>query len=142
VQALRFNKSSKLIKTDEFSSVFNFRKRVAAKFLVVHYQPNMAGKPRIGLVVGKKVAKAAVHRNYMRRVLRELFRTQQHAIQQVDLVVRVQKRFAKTEFAAIKEEFNVLMEKITKRMQQNSPSSAVATVSAEEANTQFMSGKN
>ena len=119
MQTLRFNKTSKLIKTDEFSSVFNFRKRIAAKFLAIHYQPNAQHHARLGLVVGKKVAKLAVHRNYMRRVLRELFRARQHEINPVDLVVRVQNKFDRSDFDLIKQEFNTLITKINQRTQVN-----------------------
>lgn len=115
---LRFTKQAKLIKTDEFSSVFNFRKRITARFLAVHYQPNAIGHARLGLVVGKKIAKRAVHRNYMRRVLREFFRIQQHTISAVDLVVRVQKKFEKQDFTHIKQEFDGLIAKINQRNQQ------------------------
>jgi ribonuclease P protein component len=120
VPALRFTKKAKLIKTDEFSSVFNFRKRIFANFLAFHYQPNHLGSARLGLVVGKKIAKHAVDRNYMRRVLRELFRVQQYAINHVDLVIRVQKRFEKKDFIQIKQEFDALMVKINQRTQQQS----------------------
>ncbi len=119
MQTLRFTKKSKLIKTDEFSSVFNFRKRIAAKFLAIHYQPNTLKHARLGLVVGKKVAKLAVHRNYMRRVLREFFRAQQHEINHVDLVIRVQKKFDRTDFDSIKQEVNTLITKINQRTQIN-----------------------
>jgi len=115
VHTLRFTKKAKLIKTDEFSSVFNFRKRIFAHFLAVHYQPNEKEHPRLGLVVGKKIAKSAVDRNYMRRVLREFFRLQQHTINHVDLVVRVQKKFEKKDFIQIKQEFDVLVSKINQR---------------------------
>ncbi|HEY9268768.1 MAG TPA: ribonuclease P protein component [Methylotenera sp.] len=114
---LRFTKKAKLIKTDEFSSVFNFRKRISAKFLALHYQPNQIGRARLGLVVGKKVAKRAVDRNYMRRVLREFFRIQQHEINHVDLVIRVQKKFDKEDFIQIKQEFDSLIAKINQRTQ-------------------------
>lgn len=115
--ALRFKKEAKLIKTDEFSSVFNFRKRISAKFLALHYQPNKIGHARLGLVVGKKIAKRAVDRNYMRRVLREFFRIQQHEINPVDLVIRVQKKFEKEDFIQIKQEFDTLLAKINQRTQ-------------------------
>jgi ribonuclease P protein component len=115
VPTLRFTKKAKLIKTDEFSSVFNFRKRISAKFLALHYQPNQIGHARLGLVVGKKVAKRAVDRNYMRRVLREFFRIQQHEINHVDLVIRVQKKFEKEDFIQIKQEFDTLIAKINQR---------------------------
>lgn len=114
---LRFTKKAKLIKTDEFSSVFNFRKRISAKYLAVHYQPNATGHARLGLVVGKKVAKRAVDRNYMRRVLREFFRIQQHEINHVDLVIRVQKKFEKEDFVQVKQEFVTLIAKINQRTQ-------------------------
>lgn len=115
--ALRFTKEAKLIKTDEFSSVFNFRKRISAKYLALHYQPNQVGHARLGLVVGKKIARRAVDRNYMRRVLRELFRLQQYEIASVDLVIRVQNKFVKADFILIKQELAALISKINKRMQ-------------------------
>jgi len=117
VPTLRFTKKAKLIKTDEFSSVFNFRKRISAKFLALHYQPNQIGHARLGLVVAKKVARRAVDRNYMRRVLREFFRMQQHEINHVDLVIRVQKKFEKEDFIQIKQEFDTLVAKINQRTQ-------------------------
>jgi ribonuclease P protein component len=115
VRTLRFTKKAKLIKTDEFSSVFNFRKRIFAQYLAVHYQPNTLGHARLGLVVGKKVAKSSVQRNYMRRVLREFFRLRQRAINPLDLVVRVQKKFNKKDFLSVEQEFDALIKKINLR---------------------------
>jgi len=132
VPALRFTKNAKLIKTDEFSSVFNFRKRISARFLAVHYQPNDIGHARLGLVVGKKVARRAVDRNYMRRVLREFFRIKQHEISHVDLVVRVQKKFEKEDFLQIKQEFESLIEKINRRTQAQLPVISAVTVQISE----------
>jgi ribonuclease P protein component len=132
VPTLRFTKNAKLIKTDEFSSVFNFRKRISARYLAVHYQPNNTGHARLGLVVGKKIAKRAVDRNYMRRVLREFFRIQQHEINHVDLVVRVQKKFEKEDFLQIKQEFESLIEKINRRTQAQLPVISAVTVQISE----------
>jgi ribonuclease P protein component len=115
VRTLRFTKKAKLIKTDEFSSVFNFRKRIFAQYLAVHYQPNTLAHARLGLVVGKKVAKSSVQRNYMRRVLREFFRLRQRAINPLDLVVRVQKKFNKKDFLSVEQEFDALIKKINLR---------------------------
>lgn len=109
-------KLAKLNKTDEFSSVFNFRKRIATTHLVVHYQPNTYQRPRLGLVVSKKTQKLAVGRNYMRRVLRELFRLKQHEIVDVDIVIRVQNTFTKSDFRQMKQEFDMLISKINQRV--------------------------
>lgn len=109
-------KQAKLIKTDDFSSVFNFRKRISTQYLAFHYQPSFHAQARLGLVVGKKTAKLSVHRNYMRRVLRECFRLQQHEISGVDLIIRVQKNFSKANFMQIKQEFDGLMAKLIQRL--------------------------
>jgi ribonuclease P protein component len=116
VQTYRLVKQAKMIKTDDFSSVFNFRKRFSLKYLVMHYQPNNLQRARLGLVVGKKTAKLAVSRNYMRRVLREFFRLNQHDICHVDLIIRVQKKFDKVDFIQIKQEFDSLINKLNQRV--------------------------
>ena len=108
----RLTKQCKLIKTDEFSSVFNFRKRIASSFLVIRFKPNTKLLPRLGLIIAKKTAKSAVDRNYMRRVLRELFRLNQHEIAPLDLVIQVQKTFLKPDFKALKKEFDGLLSKL------------------------------
>lgn len=60
-------------------------------------------------MVAKKVAKRSVDRNYMRRVLRELFRKQQAQIAPLDLVIRVTKLFGHAEFAQVEQEFSELL---------------------------------
>jgi len=116
VQTYKLVKQAKMIKTDDFSSVFNFRKRISAQYLAMHYQPNALQHARLGLVIGKKTAKLAVSRNYMRRVLREFFRLQQHEICHADLIIRAQKKFSKLDFIQIKQEFNCLIEKLNQRV--------------------------
>lgn len=110
--SFRFTKQAIIVKTDDFSSVFTLRKRIANKHLVMRYKTNEHNMPRLGLVVAKKTAKLAVQRNYMRRVLRELFRLNQHNLPAVDLVLQVQKPFEKPDFMLIKQEFERLVQKL------------------------------
>jgi ribonuclease P protein component len=60
-----FARRYRLTKTDEFSSVFGFRRAIRGKLLMLHYQPRPEGntEARLGLVVGKKLLKRAVDRN-------------------------------------------------------------------------------
>src|SRR5690606_5270113 len=85
------------------------RKRISGQYLAIHYRPSQLATARLGLVVGKKIAKRSVDRNYMRRVLRELFRKQQAEIGQFDLVVRVIKVFGHTDFERLEQEFSELL---------------------------------
>jgi ribonuclease P protein component len=108
----KFPSELRLLKTDDFSSVFNLRKRIANKHLVMRYRPNGSTNARLGLIVAKKTAKLAVQRNYMRRVLRELFRLNQHQLPALDLIIQVQKVFKKPDFFEIKQEFDALCKKL------------------------------
>ena len=103
-------------KTDEFSSVFSFRRRVSTANLVIHYKPNDSNQVRVGFVVAKKVAKLAVDRNYMRRVLRELCRQELGALNAVDVVIQVKKPFNNHQFLSMKQELIILFAKIQLRI--------------------------
>ena len=55
---LRFRDAYRLRKTDEYSSVFAFRRAIKGRYLIVHYRPNTLDTARLGVVVAKKLAKA------------------------------------------------------------------------------------
>ncbi len=110
---LGFPGGLKLKKTDEFSSVFSFRRRIHGKFLVIHYMPNTLGYPRIGIVVSKKMARRAVARNYMKRIVRELFRLNRLNIGDIDIVVRINQSFSKLDFVSVMREFKLALTKLS-----------------------------
>ena len=83
-----FSRVYRLLKTDDFSSVFNFRCSVHGQFFQVLVKPNGLGFARLGLVVGKKIAKQAVKRNYIKRRVREVFRLNAADLTAVDFIVR------------------------------------------------------
>ncbi len=108
-----FYKELKLTKTDEFSSVFNFRRRLYSVHLVLNLKPNDLGFARVGFVIGKKTAKSAVARNYMRRVLREFFRLHHAKIGAFDLVINARVKFTKANFVILQQEFFQILAKIS-----------------------------
>ena len=90
----------KLLKTDEFSSVFRLRQMRTNAWFQVYVSPNTLGHARLGLVVGKKTAKRAVRRNYIKRLVRESFRLQADSLGGLDLVVRSRRSFWRNESLA------------------------------------------
>ena len=96
----------------------------------MHFQPNAYSRPRIGLVVAKKVEKSSVRRNSMRRALRELFRLQQHEIVAADFIVRVQKKFTPQHFVKIKQEFTKLVSQINQRIERMPDNKSQVSTSA------------
>lgn len=71
-------------------------------------KPNGLAHARLGVVVGKRVAKRANARNYMKRVVRECFRLSQHDMVGLDMIARVHKPFIKDNFAEVSAELHSL----------------------------------
>jgi ribonuclease P protein component len=109
-----FARCYRLTETDEFSSVFGFRKTIRGKLLILHYQPRTVSETnaRLGLVVGKKLLKRAVDRNRCKRVLREQFRLRRTELPACDLVVRLAAKPEKLDAGVLAEDFRVLLAKL------------------------------
>ena len=106
-----FPRQSRLLKTDEYSSVFNFRCGQNGAFLRVHAKPNFLMRARLGIVVGKRELRTAVARNLAKRTVREVFRTNQHELLALDIIVRIMKPFDKTNVCLVREELLRLLHK-------------------------------
>jgi len=83
-----FPKAARLLKTDEFSSVFRLRPWRRSAHFVIYGREN-GGDARLGLVIGKKFAPRAVTRNLVRRIAREAFRTRRAQFAGYDLLLRL-----------------------------------------------------
>lgn len=64
----------RILKTDEFSSVFRLRPVFRTAHFVLYARPNESGHSRLGVVVAKRLAPRAVTRNMIKRLAREMFR--------------------------------------------------------------------
>lgn len=106
-----FPRSSRLLKTDEYSSVFNFRCGKTGRFLNVYAKPNTLPSARLGIVVGKKQLRTAVARNYAKRIVRDIFRLQHPNLPSLDYIVRVTKPFTKHESLLVRNELIHLLQK-------------------------------
>ena len=91
--AFCFRRAQRILKTDEFSSVFRLRRVRSNAWFQVYVAPNQLGHARLGLVVSKKTAKRANRRNYMKRVIRDTVRQHPDRVAGVDFVVRVRAPF-------------------------------------------------
>jgi len=88
-------KTERLRRRSEFSALFQSGKRIHSEYLTVILSTNTSGMRRLGLVVGKKVGKAAVRRNRMKRLLREFFRLNKHRLPaSQDILIVARKDFS------------------------------------------------
>ncbi|MFC5512468.1 ribonuclease P protein component [Massilia jejuensis] len=82
-----FARARRILKTDEFSSVFRLRPAQKTAHFVLYTRPSPLPHARLGIVAAKRFAPRAVTRNTIKRITRELFRT--NDIQSVDCIVRL-----------------------------------------------------
>ena len=82
-----FARARRILKTDEFSSVFRLRPAQKSAHFVLYTRPSPLPHARLGIVAAKRFAPRAVTRNTIQRITRALFRTNE--IQGVDCIVRL-----------------------------------------------------
>jgi ribonuclease P protein component len=87
-----FPKNYRLTKTDDYSSVFGFRKALKSPHFLLHYRVRAAEEvegARLGLVVAKRLLRRSVDRNLIRRLAREKFRMIRCQLPSRDLILRL-----------------------------------------------------
>ena len=110
-----FPKRYRLTKTDEFSSVFGFRKALKSPHFLLHYRLRAAEEvagARLGLVVAKRFLKRSVDRNLIRRLAREHFRIVRSQLPSRDLILRLANKPVPLDRRALAEEIRGLLGRI------------------------------
>lgn len=67
---------------------------------MLYVRPNGQAQARLGIVVGKKFAPRAAERNLVKRMARELFRGRQAQLAGRDILLRLQAKFPRADFAS------------------------------------------
>jgi ribonuclease P protein component len=116
--AAAFPKRYRLLKTDEYSSVFGFRKALKSQHFLLHYRPRDAGAgdiagARLGLVVAKRFLRRSVDRNLVKRLAREHFRLLRARLRCNDFVLRLAAKPKAVERQALALEIQRLLSKMT-----------------------------
>lgn len=88
-----YDRSRRIVKTDEFSSVFRLRPAFRTDNFTLYVRANNLPHARLGVVVAKRLAPRAVTRNMIKRLTRELFRKAE--LRAVDCIVRLSKPVGK-----------------------------------------------
>jgi ribonuclease P protein component len=116
VAAAAFPKHYRLIRTDEYSSVFGFRRALKSRHFLLHYRPREADKlagARLGLVVAKRFLRRSVDRNLVRRLAREQFRLLRSRLRSSDFVLRLAAKPLPIDRKAMAQEINGLFNRAT-----------------------------
>jgi ribonuclease P protein component len=127
VAANAFPRPYRLTKTDEFSSVFGFKRALKSRHFLLHYRlltsseagasadvsAEMPVGARLGLVVAKRLLKRSVDRNLIKRLCRENFRLLRYRLPARDLILRLAVKPKPLDRQALGEEIRALLNKLT-----------------------------
>lgn len=110
---LGFRGEYRLRKTDEFSSVFAFRRSLRSVYFELLHRPNAGPGARLGTVVAKKLVRFSVHRNLVKRIVRESFRSRRASLPNKDLVVRFRVKMHRPDRLALRADIDTLFQRLT-----------------------------
>lgn len=83
---LTFPREVRILTSEDYNQVFKKPVRASANGMLILACKNDNDRPRLGLIVPKKVLKRAVWRNRVKRLVRESFRHTQDSLPNADLV--------------------------------------------------------
>lgn len=109
---MALNKKNRLKKKVDFEEVFKKGIAVKGSFLFIKYKKNKLGMPRFGFVVSVKVAKKAVERNKIKRVLSEAARSIIGSLDGYDIIVVATNKIISGRGTDVVEDFLGVLKKI------------------------------
>lgn len=111
-----FQKSQRLLNAAAFKAVFDRSEyKVSNRSLLCLAKSNSLESPRLGLVIAKKNVRLAVHRNRVKRIIRESFRLHQHTLPSVDIIILARRGIAELDNATLFEELAKTWQRLEKQ---------------------------
>jgi ribonuclease P protein component len=111
--AAGFNKQERLVTQTDFQTVFAKPQRTGSKNLLALWQVNHFSHARIGIITSKRVARLAVTRNRIRRILRESFRHTKHSLGAIDIVLLTRQSCASLSSLELRKEADSLWKRVS-----------------------------
>ena len=112
-----FSKTSRLLSAADFKAVFTKAQfKVSCRYFLILAIKNDSLKPRLGLVIAKKNVPTAMHRNRIKRLIRESFRLNPGLVERLDLVVLARKDADKLYNSLIFEKLEKLLNDISNKL--------------------------
>jgi ribonuclease P protein component len=111
-------RSNKIRKSSEFRVVYESGRRYDGLLMTAFVHPNDCREHRLGVTVSRKISKAAVGRNRLKRLLREAFRLSQPSLsglgETYDWVLNARRSMLEVKLAPALEDFQKIVERASR----------------------------
>ncbi len=110
---LSFPKKNRIIKSCEFRNIYQKGKKFVGNVIVINYQlVDKSDSSKIGISISKKIGKSN-ERNYIKRVLREIFRKNKNNFKKQSYIVVIPRKSIKDKkYVDIEKDFLFILKKI------------------------------
>jgi ribonuclease P protein component len=117
-----FPRSCRLLTAADYKAVFDSTElKVSSKYFLILAKVTEPHSARVGLIIAKKNVKKAVHRNRLKRQIRQTFRINKGLLDRLDLVVLAKKDADKLSNPAVASQLSHLWsdmsDKLARKMQ-------------------------
>lgn len=117
--SLCFRRGNRLLASADFQPLFNQPDiRVGGATLLFLVRNTENPNPRLGLVVGKRRVRSAVHRNRIKRLCRESFRQRQAELANLDILILVKAPIPRVDRVTLGAELSRLWDKLLAKRNQ------------------------
>jgi ribonuclease P protein component len=113
--AAAFPPAARLLRREQFEAALATRPAVVRRHFSVFALANDSGGARLGIVVSRKVARRAVDRNHLKRLVRELFRHARRGLGATDLVFLARRCPARSGWGAVRAELAAVFAELARR---------------------------
>lgn len=101
---------------DSFRPLLRSPRKFAGKYAILHVAPAVTAAGRFGLSVGRRAARSATDRNYIKRRAREAFRRHPLKASPLDVVLTLTTRFQPELVDDLVRELGELMDRVRARL--------------------------
>lgn len=97
----------------DFQSVFAASNKVTQKYLLALSKPSQFTHGRLGMVIAKHHLRLAVHRNKLRRIIRESFRHNKELLKGLDIIILLRSKWSPLNNNQLRDDLDKLWQKLT-----------------------------
>lgn len=109
---MALKRAARLRKSGDFQRVRQQGRSISSRLLVLAWSPNDTGRTRIGFVVSKRIAKQAVERNRLKRLLAEAVRgCMPDMLPAMDIVISARNAAGAAPLSTLTNEIRILLQR-------------------------------